>query len=96
MPQLGDAVISIDKAVHASLFVVLTLLMIVGFTKQFAYPRLRNKAQQYSLIIALPYAAFIEIVQLFSEGRSFEISDMLANLSGCLVGFFLFFVIYKW
>lgn len=96
MPQLGEAVVSIDKAVHASLFGILTLLMIVGFTKQSTYPRLRNKARQYSLIIALTYAALIEIVQLFSAGRSFEFSDMLANLSGCLVGFLFFLVLYKW
>ena len=70
--------------------------MIVGFTKQSTYPMLRNKALKYSFIVTVTYAVSIEAVQLLSEGRLFEIGDMIANVSGCFGGFILFIVIYKW
>ncbi len=95
MPQLGSAIISVDKAVHASLFFVLTFLMNVGFAKQSSYPWLRNKAFLYTFILSIAYATIVEVMQLFSEGRSFEISDMVANISGCFAGFLFLFAIYK-
>ena len=96
MPTLGSSLISIDKVIHASLFIVLMLLMVVGFSKQSTYAVLRNKALLYSFIITVTYAVCIEVVQLFSEGRSFEIGDMIANVSGCFGGYLLFLAIYKW
>ena len=96
MPTLGSSLISIDKVIHAFLFVGLMLLMIVGFTKQSTYVALRNKALRYSFIITVTYAIGIETVQLFSRGRSFEVGDMIANVSGCFGGYLLFLAIYKW
>ena len=95
MPQLGNALISIDKAIHAFLFMVLGFLMVVGFTKQSTYSGLRNKALNYAFIVTAIYAVSIEVVQLFSKDRAFELEDMLANLAGCFIGFSLFFAIYK-
>lgn len=96
MPSLGREIISIDKAIHASLFAGLIFLMIVGFTKQSAYPSLRNKALRYSLIISATYAIAIEGAQLLSAERSFELADMAANLIGCFAGILVFFAIYRW
>lgn len=96
MPTLGSSLISIDKVIHASLFMVLIFLMIIGFTKQHTYRALHNKALKYSFIITIAYAVSIEAVQLLSGGRSFEIGDMVANVSGCFVGYSLFIAIYKW
>lgn len=96
MPTLGTSLVSIDKVIHSTLFIVLFLLMVVGFSKQSTYRLLRNKALKYSFTITITYALSIEAVQLFSEGRSFEIGDMVANVSGCIVGYLLFIGIYKW
>lgn len=96
LPQLGDSLFSIDKAIHAFLFMGLALLMVIGLIKQSAYPALRNKALRYSLILSISYAIMIETLQLLSSGRSFEIPDMLANVGGCFVGFLLFIALYKW
>ena len=95
MPSLGSSIVSIDKVIHASLFVGLFFLMAVGFSKQRTYAILHNKALQYSFIITLAYAVSIEAVQILSDGRSFEIGDMIANISGCFAGYLLFLVIYK-
>ena len=96
MPSLGSSLVSIDKVIHSSLFIGLFFLMVVGFSKQRTYVPLHNKAVRYSFIITLTYATSIEAVQLLSDGRSFEVGDMIANVSGCFVGYLLFIAIYKW
>lgn len=70
--------------------------MTVGFAKQSSYAGLRNKALKYSFIVTITYAITVEAVQLLSDGRSFEIGDMVANVSGCFAGYLLFIAIYKW
>ena len=70
--------------------------MIVGFSKQSAYPLLRNKALSYAFILSISYAILVEGLQLLSLDRMFEMLDMVANISGVFAGFLLFFALYKW
>ena len=95
LPKLADSIFSIDKLVHAFLFLGLTFLMIVGFIKQSAYSALRNKARSYAFILSISYAILVEVTQLLSPERMFETLDMVANISGVFGGFILFFVLYK-
>lgn len=96
LPQLEESILSIDKLVHAFLFTGLAFLIVVGFIKQSAYPALRNKALLYSFLVSISYAILVEVLQLFSPARMFEIMDMTANISGVFGGFLLFFALYKW
>ncbi|MEQ9441610.1 MAG: VanZ family protein [Cyclobacteriaceae bacterium] len=96
MPQLGTTLFSADKFAHMLVFAILALLMIIGFAKQTTYPGLRNKAAHYALIIAIAYASILEGSQIFSEGRTIDAYDAIANTIGCCAGYGLFFVLYKW
>ncbi|WP_445223449.1 VanZ family protein [Catalinimonas locisalis] len=96
MPEISvEFFLSIDKLAHAFVFCVLVLLMIVGFTKQFRYPALRNNAVRYSLIISTIYAVTLEILQFLSSERMVEFLDATANLVGCISGYLIFLAIYR-
>ncbi|MEM9672315.1 MAG: VanZ family protein [Cyclobacteriaceae bacterium] len=96
MPQLGTSLLSPDKIAHTAVFAILVLLMIIGFAKQQTYPRLRNMAASYALILSVGYASVLEGTQIFSEGRTIDIYDIVANTLGCGLGYGLFLAIYKW
>ena len=95
LPKLGEPLFSVDKVVHTVLFAVFALLMVVGFVKQSAYPYLRNNAIRSTLVFSITYATLIEITQFLADGRTFDFYDAVANVSGCVVGYLLFVVIYK-
>ncbi len=96
LPKIDeDSLIGFDKLIHISIFLVLVFLMIVGFIKQSIYPVLRYDAVKYALIISIGYSLVLEGGQFFSEGRTVDIYDIIANTVGCTSGFALFYVIYK-
>lgn len=84
-----------DKLVHAGMYGILALLMIVGFLKQRSYNYIRFNAIQLSVVITVLYGVLIEIIQGFTPDRSFDWLDMVANTLGAFIGFGLFIVIYK-
>jgi VanZ family protein len=87
---------SFDKAAHIFVFSILVLLMIVGFTKQYQYAALRKHAVRYALMISILLGFLIEILQsILISSRSFEFLDLLADIFGSLLGFVLFYIIYK-
>lgn len=88
-------IFAFDKIIHIFFYSVLTLLLIVGFQKQFQFRLLRYFPLRFSFLISLFYGILIEILQYFVfVGRSFEINDIFANTAGTVVGVFLFFIIY--
>jgi VanZ family protein len=95
MPKLSSSFISIDKLAHAFVFMVLVFLMIVGFRKQYRFPAFRTKATTYALLISGAYALILEFMQFFSSARTVDIQDALANLTGCLLGYLIFWLVYK-
>jgi VanZ family protein len=93
--NLWEELISADKVVHFMIFCILVLLMIVGFTKQYAYAYLRKHAVPLSLLISISYGILIEIIQIPIPGRHLEVMDMLANTIGCFLGYGIFYLVYK-
>lgn len=84
-----------DKAVHFFLFAQFSLLLIVGFKKQFQYRFLRNRAVGNAFLFSVIYGILIEILQHFVfKSRSFDVFDIAANFSGTVFGVFMFFIIY--
>ena len=75
-----------DKLLHFGCYFVLTFLWANGLD------RLRNEsAVLHALIISTIVGLVMEVCQfLFFEGRLFEILDIIANISGSLVGALVF------
>jgi VanZ family protein len=66
-----------DKLEHALAYSVLALLPAL-------HERLRNVATL--LLIAAVLGVLLEFGQLYSPGRSFDISDMIADVTGIVIG----------
>lgn len=83
--------LSFDKFVHASIFFILVVLYLKGFSQQTMYPFL----QKHKTLIVVPacilYGGALEIMQatLFSE-RSADLYDFIANSFGCLMALAFF------
>ena len=97
MPQtsLWEDLLSFDKVVHFFIFSVLVFLMIIGLSKQYSFLVLRKNAVSISLGVGILYGLLIELIQYLIPGRSFEITDILANTLGCFIGLGAFHLIYK-
>ena len=91
----ADVMFSFDKIAHGFVFCVLVFLMIVGFAKQNTFTLLRLHPVKYALLISIAYALILEAGQLLVSGRMVEVYDAAANVSGCLVGYGFFYVVYK-
>ena len=86
-----------DEFFHAFFYAALVLINIVGFSKQTQYSRLRLYPLRNSLAIAFVFGLVIEILQtIFVPLRGFEWLDLVANGVGCLLGWFAFYILYKY
>ncbi len=84
-----------DHAVHFYLYAQFTLLLIIGFLKQFQFKKLRNRAIFNSFLISILYGILIELLQKFIfKERSIELMDIVSNFSGTIIGIAAFFIIY--
>ena len=93
-PELGD-LFSFDKLAHTGVFAILIFLMIIGFTKQTKYSKLRQKPVKLSMLISLSYASILELGQAFVPDRYANFFDMAFNLIGVVLGYLIFIIIYK-
>ena len=93
-PALGD-LFSFDKLAHLGVFAILTLLMIIGFSKQYRYPKLRANSIKFSIIISMAYASILELGQALIPDRYANFYDMAFNTMGVLMGYLFFLIIYK-
>lgn len=91
----ADVIFNFDKIAHGFVFCVLVFLMIIGFTKQHTFTRLRAGSVRYALSISIVYALMLEAGQLMVSGRMVELYDAAANVSGCFAGYGLFYAVYK-
>ena len=75
-----------DKLLHFSAYLVLTILWGVGLDKLQS-----NRAIHKALLITICLGVIMEVCQYaFFVGRQFEILDIIANISGSLVGVMIF------
>lgn len=75
-----------DKVLHLSCYMILTLLWCYGLRKLGS-----SKVTRNALLITIAIGVLMEIFQyLFFEGRQFEILDIIANISGSLIGAIIF------
>ncbi len=89
--------LSFDAFAHATMFAVLTFLMIIGLTKQFTFPKLTHYAIRASLLISTLFGIAIEVLQVsLMAGRSAEFMDIVSNTIGCLIGIVAFKWVYTW
>lgn len=94
MPGTGE-MFKFDKIAHLGVFCVLSFLMIIGFKKQFRFPVLNRKPVLYCLIVSSTYASILELGQQLVPDRYANLYDMAFNLSGVLLGFGFYLLIYK-
>ncbi|MEO5572565.1 MAG: VanZ family protein [Bacteroidia bacterium] len=79
--------LSIDKAVHAFLFAVLTLLLIRGFKKQGQFLFLHVHTLTTAFIISAIYGGLLELMQNYClTDRSGSWFDFVADALGSVLG----------
>ena len=88
-------VVNADAAIHVFFYGVLFFLLSVGFIKQTTYRVLREQTLRKVFVITVLYGVLVEVLQGYVFiGRSIEVSDMLFNGLGSLIGMFVFMSIY--
>ncbi len=85
----------IDKVVHVLLFSALSFMMNSGFVKQDRSMKLRFKAPIYAVSLAALAALLIELLQWAVTQRPFDGFSFLSDLVGCILGYFLFILVYQ-
>lgn len=85
----------LDKVVHLLMFSILSLLLTIGYTKQYTYRYLRFNAGKSAVLTAGGYGIILELIQAILPARSFELSDIMANFIGAIIGYLMFYLIYK-
>lgn len=96
MPDLSIwDLFSFDKFAHMLVFLVLVFTLIIGLTKQYTFAKIRKHSVAYALAFSVLYGLIIEVVQMMSPGRSFEVLDFVADTAGCLAGRGIFYLVYK-
>ncbi|MFT4666632.1 MAG: VanZ family protein [Polaribacter sp.] len=85
LPQSWGDLYSPDKFGHAFVYAVLCWLLLKAFQKE----KVRNAAL-LAVIISGSYGILMEVVQYsFFPNRFFEKYDIIANISGSLIGLWL-------
>ena len=85
----------VDSLVHAAFHAGLVFLMMVGFSKQHSRQKLRYYPARYAVTLSCSYGIGIELLQEFViVHRNFEIYDLVANLSGAIIGYGIFQLVY--
>lgn len=80
-----------DKLFHALVFLGLTICWVYAFRK-WGVPRFRSLL--YGAFFSTLYGVLMEAVQgLFIPRRMFDVLDMLANTTGCLVAVLLWWLL---
>jgi VanZ family protein len=79
VPQVG--VPGIDKIIHFSMFGVLTLCF------YFEYSRHQKKLPRFfnTVLMIGAFGLLTEVMQLFTDSRSFDMRDLAVDLAGILI-----------
>jgi len=80
------SIINFDKFIHASLFFILLLLTVRGFTLQKTVVLFYTFPKMSAFILCVIYGGTVELMQgAFFVDRTADINDFFANSFGCLV-----------
>ncbi len=81
-----------DKIVHAGIFAVLMFFSMVSSAKHY-HAKPFSKYTLIAFIIALLLAVATELFQkYYTTTRSGDIQDIFADIAGCMLGFFMFYL----
>ncbi len=97
-PRIGSAEnygSHFDKIIHAILYCFLVTISMVGFKKQHSYYILKSNAALFAISLSIVYGVLMECIQHYIPGRAFDLYDILSNSIGALLGFGLFYLIYR-
>jgi VanZ family protein len=88
LPRIGFwSFLPADKLAHVFLHFVFSILLIVGFSRQYSYSEDSVTIYFYSVLISFAYGVVIEFLQAtIFIGRGADIFDMLANFLGAVAG----------
>ena len=95
MPKVS--LFSFDKLAHAFVYMVLVFFTIYGFKRQYTYPKLRSYAVKAAILFGTIYGGLLELGQFLIIGgdRQGDLFDFFANFIGCLLGSWLYNMIFK-
>ena len=81
------SIVGFDKFVHVGMFATWTVAL------RYDFPATRPSMV---FLLATGFSVLTEVLQLFVEGRSFDLYDMLADAFGIIIGLLLANPINKW
>ena len=87
-----------DKLVHLLMFGIFAFFMIFGYREEYCSrdKSYRIKLQIITLLISISYGALTEILQAhIFRGRYGSIYDFSADVIGCILGIFIFRLIFR-
>ena len=86
LPESWGDILAPDKFGHAVVYGIQTWLLLKAFHKKAI-----GKPVIWALIISIAYGMLMEVIQYaFFPNRFFEVFDIIANISGSLIGLFIF------
>ena len=80
----------LDKLVHIFLYGTMAFLWAYGFYRQRVYNALRVRAFRLAAAITIIYSLVLEIAQQWVPARSFEWTDLVANIFGTVFAYLIF------
>ncbi|HSL89262.1 MAG TPA: VanZ family protein [Ignavibacteriaceae bacterium] len=80
----SEKILSIDKLAHFGVFSLLTYFIFFTFSYQEKIWFIKKHRTGLTVIVASLIGIGIEVYQLYTPTRSFNVNDMIANLSGAL------------
>ena len=87
-----------DKLVHLLMFAILAFSIIFGYRDEYCQreKQYRVKLQLITLAISIFYGAITEMMQIYIfKGRYGSAYDFLADVIGCVLGIFIFKIIFR-
>ncbi len=81
-------IVGIDKVAHVGLFALWAIALRRDFAGNFSW--------QWTLACGLVFSAMTELLQIAVEGRSFDVTDIIADAGGLVLGLLAGPLLLKW
>jgi hypothetical protein len=83
--------VTFDKFAHMLFYAVFVVLLAIGEVKHRRFSANRSRSLKVGFVLGGIYGVLIELMQAWVfTGRSYDISDIMANTIGCLIGVIFF------